>query len=516
MRMRVGPPDPNLAAQFMRTTAPLFLALAIAGPALAQAPAAAPRADTTIAAAALQADVQILRQAYEALHPGLYRYNAPARMNARFDSLATELNHDLTLAEAYLAFARFANTIECGHTFPNPYNQKGAVRDGIVSAGGRVPFYFRWLDGRMIITRNISTDATVLPGTEVLAINGISSAEILRRLMPLSRADGSNDAKRVANLEVIEADQYNAFDIYFPLEFPAPAGAWSFTLRSPGGQERTVSLGTVSDSVRGAIADSVGNAGQDSLTPPWTMRYPDSRVAVLTMPTWVTYRNKWDWQGFIHRAFEELEARGTPNLVIDLRGNEGGTGVGDVILQHLIDAPLALSASERFTRYQRIPASLRPYLDTWDRSFDDWGSAATPSTERTGFYRMTKYDDGATGTIIQPASPRYRGKVWVLVGPENSSATFEFALDVKQNRLATLVGRPTGGNLRGINGGAFYFLRLPNSGVELDLPLIAQFPVTPQADAGIEPDILVVPTAQDVAGGIDAELQAVLARPGIN
>ena len=50
--------------------------------------------------------------------------------------------------------------------------------------------------------------------------------------------------------------------------------------------------------------------------------------------------------------------------------------MGEVILQHLVDVPLALSASERYTRYQRIPPGLKPYLDTWDRSFDDWGPAA--------------------------------------------------------------------------------------------------------------------------------------------
>lgn len=498
----------------MRTSIILLcLILFLPAPAKSQVPGpAASRPLPTVPAAALQADLRILRQALETLHPGLLRYNTPNQMNARFDSLAVELDHEQSLAEAYLAIARFANTIECGHTFPNPYNQEGLVRQVIVEGGGRVPFYFRWLDGQMIVTRNLSHDAALVPGTEVLAINGVASAEILQRLLPLSRADGGNDAKRIANLEVIEGERYNAFDTYFPLVFPPPAGPWRFSLRAPDGTTRMVSLETVSDSGRSAIADSVGNAGRDSLTPPWTLRYPDSSVAVLSMPTWVTYRNQWDWEGFIHRAFAGLVARGTPNLVIDLRGNEGGTSVGDVILQHLIDAPLALSASERFTRYQRIPPGLKPYLDTWDRSFDDWGGAATPSASQPGFYRMTKYDDGPAGTVIQPAAPRYRGKVWVLVGPENSSATFEFALGVKENHLATLVGRPTGGNRRGINGGAFYFLRLPNSGIEVDLPLIAQFPVSPQPDAGIEPDIVVLPTPRDVATGTDAELEAVLMR----
>jgi hypothetical protein len=72
-------------------------------------------------------------------------------------------------------------------------------------------------------------------------------------------------------------------------------------------------------------------------------------------------------------------------------------------------------------------------------------------------------------------------------------------------------GQPTGGNQRGINGGAFVFLRLPGSGIELDLPLIGQFPDGDRPDAGLEPDIPVVPTVSDIASGRDAEMDAVLA-----
>ncbi|MCS3810253.1 hypothetical protein FHY19_003321 [Xanthomonas arboricola] len=61
------------------------------------------------------------------------------------------------------------------------------------------------------------------------------------------------------------------------------------------------------------------------------------------------------------------------------------------------------------------------------------------------------------------------GRVFVLTSADNSSATFEFARQLQRNGLATLVGQPTGGNLRGINGGAFFFLHLPNSHIEVDL-----------------------------------------------
>ena len=96
----------------------------------------------------------------------------------------------------------------------------------------------------------------------------------------------------------------------------------------------------------------------------------------------------------------------------------------------------------------------------------------------------------------------------VLCDASNSSATFGFDQTCKDNGLATLIGQTTGGNRRGINGGAFFFLKLPASQLETDLPLIASFPTTPQPDAAIEPDIAVATTAQDIAVGRDPQMQA--------
>jgi hypothetical protein len=182
-----------------------------------------------------------------------------------------------------------------------------------------------------------------------------------------------------------------------------------------------------------------------------------------------------------------------------------------VIVSRLIRRDLALSNEQRWVRYRRAPDALVPYLNTWDRSFLDWGDDAQPSTERPGFYRLTRYDDGAETTVIAPRGRRFAGPVAVLCDASNSSATFNFARTMKDNRLAMLIGEATGGNRRGINGGAFFFLNLPGSGLVVDLPLIANFPRTPQPDAPIEPDLAVPTTAADIASGRDPQMVAAIA-----
>ena len=123
--------------------------------------------------------------------------------------------------------------------------------------------------------------------------------------------------------------------------------------------------------------------------------------------------------------------------------------------------PLAFAAHGPARAHRAGWAGHRTYLDTRDRSFLDWGACAVEPGG--GSLRLTKYDNDVRGNLVKPRPPRFTGRVWVLVGAANSSATFEFAQAVQQNRLGTLVGQPTGGNQRGINGGAFFFTRLPRT-----------------------------------------------------
>ena len=169
----------------------------------------------------------------------------------------------------------------------------------------------------------------------------------------------------------------------------------------------------------------------------------------------------------------------------------------------------------RLVRYRKVPDDLAPYLTTWDPSFKNWGDQAVelpnpwPTAPPVPYFLLTKYDDDASGDRLQPAAKHFCGKVYVLVDATNSSATFQFAQIIQQQKLGLLVGEPTGGSQRGINGGSLFFLGLPNSKIELDVPLIGTFPPEPMPDAGLTPDILIKRKQRDVEDARDAALDAV-------
>ncbi|MDP9108093.1 MAG: S41 family peptidase [Pseudomonadota bacterium] len=464
------------------------------------------RAETrTIPARALKADYEILHQALVALHPGLLRYNTAMQMDVHFQQLRDALSHDQTLSDAYLRFSEFAATIQCGHTYLNFSNQPVAVAREVFSDALSVPFEFVWLNGRMVVTRNASTNAALVPGTQILAIDGIATAEVLAKLLLVARADGANEAKRIDYLQLSGREEIEAFDVYFPLYFPAKSPDLQLSVLAPGmTAPATAVVQRVTAHARRTAAPSAIHSGGDGRMA-WHLSIKDSSTAVLTMPTWALYNSKRDWKADLTATFAQLSHQPIQSLIIDLRGNEGGDAVGDEIVAHLVIHSLRKNDVTRRVRYRKIPDQLAPFLDTWDPSFKDWGDVAVPDDD--GFYRLGASERSRT---IQPLAPHFDGDVIVLVGAANSSATFEFAQLIQKNKLGRLIGQPTGGNLRGINGGAFFFLRLPNTGIEVDLPLIGIFPSVPMPNAGLVPDIPVLRTVDAIAAGTDLEMEKAL------
>ncbi len=385
-----------------------------------------PGSEPSFTGAQLAEDFSLLRQVVEQLHPGLYRYNTKASVEASFRTLLGAVEHGASPGEAYRALSVFLATIRCGHTYANFFNQPKRLADRLFRSGAtRVPFWFVWRGEGMVVTRDFTAGALLPPGTEVLALDGVPAPAILSALLAVARADGSNDRKRVNGLEIHGDTDLEAFDIYFPLFFPQRvAGRYLLSVRSPSGAPSDVPVEALTFPQRLAPVQAALAARRGGEAPIWTLSI-EGQGAWLTMPTWALYQSRWDWKEFLRQSFLALQQRRVRDLVIDLRGNEGGLAVGDVLLPQLVRAPLRLEPLERRVRYRRVPDSLLPVLDTWDPSFKDWGAAAAGPVD--GFYRLTRSGDGDAGPIVTPVAQPFAGKVWVVVDASNSSATFEFA-----------------------------------------------------------------------------------------
>ncbi|MBX9902476.1 MAG: S41 family peptidase, partial [Burkholderiaceae bacterium] len=153
------------------------------------------------------------------------------------------------------------------------------------------------------------------------------------------------------------------------------------------------------------------------------------------------------------------------------------------------------------------------YLDTWDFSFFDRTGQVERITQGPATGKYSFKPNAAQQLTIEPVAPsarRYQGQAYLLVGPENSSATFILADLAQKSQAAILVGQPTGGNQRGLNGGQLLWVNLPNSGVGVDIPLLASTYELTTPDQSVTPDVVVKRDFEQSRAGLDQEVHAVL------
>ena len=441
------------------------------------------------------ADIAIVRAALS-LHPGLHRYLSPSAVEVGLAQLERSWHADTALDRRYLSLARFLATIRCGHSYANFFNQNKAVAAALFDRPTRLPVQFAWVGEAMVVTDG---RATGLPrGAIIQSLNAERPAMLRRRLIPYVRADGHNDAKRVSLLEVRGDDRIETFDVFQGLLAPPPGGVHRLTVSLPDGRAQTLELPALY--LPGRVAQMAPDAASADTTR-WQWRQGRDGIAVLTMPGWGLWGSKWDWRTWLGERLDSLD--GARGLIIDIRDNEGGEDCGDLILARLIGRDFLPPRSRQLLRFRRTPADLDRYLDTWDDSFRTLGEGAMPLAG--GFYLRP---GGDAALRITPSGKPIHCPVRVLTSPVNSSATFQFASNLRAIGTGALVGRPTGGNRRGINGGCFFFVRLPDSGLEFDLPLVGYFPSTPQPDAGLMPDITAPDTIASIIAGRDLAMAA--------
>lgn len=466
----------------------------------------------TLSAAQLSQDLAILRTTWEQLHPGLYRYNTPAQIDGYFKALQARLAKPTEQQELFLLLSQLNARLHCGHSLVSPYNNRRILRANLFS---RVflPVLFKVIDDRLVVTHHMLDDSPLREGDIITAINGIPAARILDSLLTVSAADGLNGrAKQCDNISIspdeLALDDYGLFDIYFPLFFKSDLNSTTYTLElqsSDGKPYRLACEGLGKAQRLARFEKKYGILPVNEAT--WSLKAIDAQTALFRVGDFATYNWKFDVNQYLDSIFSAIQTAGYQNLIIDVRGNEGGSdATRDALLSYLTPKPIAcLRKGTRLLRYTSVPDSLRPYLSAWDDSF--YGPRTGLKARKGGWYEQPQ--DGGCTTI--PSHPKhFTGKLFLLTDVTNSSATFLLAEAFRTHQLGTIVGETTGGTRQGINGGELFFFTLPNSRIEMDLPLIWQAPTKKQPDEGIHPDHLVKTTPADIAAHRDPQLQHIL------
>ncbi len=458
----------------------------------------------------LQEDVEVLEKCIKAFHPGLYRYQSPTELDSQLLLLRQQFATDQTEGEVLKALAKFTERIKCGHTYPNPWNMKKEIRERLMNQQHYLPLGFKIINRQMVITHHVSESTELSRGTIITAINQIPVATILDSLVQVTKADGlSTTAHRLNSLEVqaFGMRDHTVFDLYFPLFFPIQNQRFDLTYLQ-NGKTKTTRISALSRSERlEKMEAKYGKAPQKAEK--WDVQIRKDGLAILTLSDFAIWSWDMDYKKWLADAFRQIQQQGASALAVDIRGNGGGLSeIADNLLSYLIKQPLQITSNfDQLIATYRPDTSLLKYIQTYEAELKKGvpESYVTKVDER--LYRLNQTTISRT---IVPKEDAFQGPVFFLADASNSSATFQLLNTVQQNQIAKIVGQAGGGNRQGINGGSYFFLYLPHSGMEIDIPLLYYKPKTQQADAPVQPDYVVELSAQNIAKGEDAALLKVL------
>ena len=435
----------------------------------------------------LQADFTVIRQALEEAHPGLYRYCTREQMREHFGKVDQSLNKGMT----ELAFFRRVNpllaAVRDGHT---KFHRNGKPDDYYAFfEDGYFPLQLHFSNGKAYVLRSLSTQG-LPPGTEVKSINGRKMGDITAHLFNNILADGD-----------VKSARYEALNQFFPgyyAAFIGPAKEFKIRYKEVAGKNGTTTLPAVK-------ADAARANQKDE--PRYRLSFPKPNTALLRIAGFSNATEGPAYADFLAAVFRELKEQRIPHLIIDLRNNEGGRDAfGIALYAYLAKAP--------FRYYNRLTvAGIGPYSFAQHASFPREMEYLKQFVQKVGDEYLFTRKEGLEERAPHPDA--FTGNVYILQNGRSYSVSAEFAAIAKDNRRAIFAGDESGGAFQGNTSGAFALVRLPNTGLELAVPLLGYYMQLQQphpASKGIPADWPVSTGVMDIIRGRDAVLEETLKR----
>jgi len=445
--------------------------------------------------AQLRSDYDLLRGVLQERHPGLDRYRAPGTMQRLFAETEKQLGREMTMTGFMQTLAPLIDSIDCGHT---EVQLPKAFQESIRRSAKLLPFKFHCSEGQVFILLSYAADTTLGVGMRVHSINGLRADSLAKSWSTQMTSDGFNETMKDRMLERLFRSEFAAFaqqgdSFRIAGYYPGETKLESFTVESCSFAELDKSF-----------KSRYEKHGPQKIL---QLAFRDS-AAVLTVRSFqrkVIRKSGQRYRPFMRRAFREIRKKNCSTLIIDLRDNTGGeVPYGIHLYRHIARTPFRYIDS--ITVPTRKPIRFHEHTDKnflFNLNF-------LLIRKHKGKYVYNWSDMTRTH---HPMKQRFDGQVLVLTNGMSFSNSSNFAAIVQEHRRGLIVGEEPGGAMNGCNGSAYITLTLPESKLQVRIPLAKiSYPFQPYSayGRGALPDVPVEEKIEELVKGKDVVMERAL------
>jgi len=458
----------------------------------------------------LSKDYTIFRGALEESHPGVYWYTPKDEMDNYFDWGKGQIKDSMNEEDFRKVLNYVISKINCGHTVTRSSKAFMKYRD--TNTNKVFPLSLKiWpgiqtADDTATVAANlIRKDSILTRGVVVKKIDNQPISTILDTLCQYISSDGHNLTHKYQALSnrggfgaaftSVFGQKENYFIDYLGNDgIEKSAMIPSYNPRADTANRIAITrFAKISRSERKKqIIQATRNLRVDST----------NRVAFMDLGS---FSRNLRLKAFFRTSFKEMRRKRIKNLVVDVRGNGGGSVTNSTFLTKFIVDRKFKVADSLYTNTRN--SHYKKYIDGY--FFNRLFMLLMTAKKKDGKYHFGYFERH----YFNPKKKNhFNGNVYILTGGNSFSATTLFTQTVKQQDNVIVVGEETGGGAYGNSAWLIPDLTLPQTAIRFRLPLFRLVidKNIPKDGRGVQPEVIALPTTEAIRRGVDYKMEKVM------